>query len=137
VVRHPVGWLPSGRPVLALGDAAITHDPLGAQGANGATIAAALYAERIDEHEGRFDEDWMRATFQRYWEVHGAAAVAFSNALVAMPPPPHLLDVVAAACRSRAVASSLAWAFADPAAAAVLADPVATAAWLATVAADS
>ncbi|WP_143264433.1 styrene monooxygenase/indole monooxygenase family protein, partial [Amycolatopsis kentuckyensis] len=39
VVRRPVGTLPSGAKVLAMGDTAVTNDPIGGQGANMAARA--------------------------------------------------------------------------------------------------
>jgi len=39
-VRKPVGWLSSGKAVMALGDTAITYDPIAAQGANSASKMA-------------------------------------------------------------------------------------------------
>ncbi|NMO55228.1 oxygenase [Actinoplanes sp. TBRC 11911] len=88
-VRHPVGTLPSGAKVLALGDTAVTNDPLAGQGANLAAYAARSYASVILEQGDRaFDEGFMRASFARFWTV-GRYATRFSNDLLA-PPAAHM-----------------------------------------------
>ena len=68
-VRDVVGTLPSGRPVLALGDTAMHLDPIGGQGANNGNKMARNLVECIVERTDRpFDADWMRATFERFWQ---------------------------------------------------------------------
>lgn len=80
VVRSPVGRLPSGRPVLALGDTAMSVDPISAQGANGGNKMARNLAECVGAHGDRpFDEAWMGATFERFWARHGQHGNALSN----------------------------------------------------------
>ena len=46
-VRKPVGVLPSGRVVTALGDTAISYDPIAAQGANSGVKQARHLVESI------------------------------------------------------------------------------------------
>ena len=70
-VRHVVGNLPSGRPVMAVGDTAHSLDPIGGQGANNGNKMARTVVEAIAERpDGPFDADWMRAAHQRFWERH-------------------------------------------------------------------
>jgi 2-polyprenyl-6-methoxyphenol hydroxylase-like FAD-dependent oxidoreductase len=68
-VRHVVGTLPSGRTVMALGDTAHSLDPIGGQGANNGSNMSKVFVDAIVERgDGPFDADWMRATFDRFWE---------------------------------------------------------------------
>ncbi|MFB3105419.1 MAG: hypothetical protein ACE1ZA_10880, partial [Pseudomonadales bacterium] len=70
-VRQVVGTLPSGRNVIALGDTAHALDPIGGQGANNGNKMARNLIECVLEREDRpFDAEWMRGTFDRFWERH-------------------------------------------------------------------
>jgi hypothetical protein len=70
-VRQVVGTLPSGRQVMAIGDTAHSLDPIGGQGANNGNKMVRITVEEIAARgEGPFDDDWMRATFDRFWERH-------------------------------------------------------------------
>jgi 2-polyprenyl-6-methoxyphenol hydroxylase-like FAD-dependent oxidoreductase len=70
-VRQVVGTLPSGRHVMAVGDTAHSLDPIGGQGANNGNKMVRIVVEEIAAREDRpFDADWMRATFDRFWERH-------------------------------------------------------------------
>lgn len=114
VVRHPVGTLPSGRKVLAMGDTAVTNDPVGGQGANMAAHAARSYEEAILANGNRaFDEAFMRDAFARYWKV-AAHATRFTNALLE-PPPPHVMATLDTAQRVPEVAHRFAHLFENPA----------------------
>jgi hypothetical protein len=70
-VRDVVGTLPSGRHVMAIGDTAHSLDPIGGQGANNGNKMVRVVVDSIVEREDRpFDAEWMRATFDRFWERH-------------------------------------------------------------------
>jgi 2-polyprenyl-6-methoxyphenol hydroxylase-like FAD-dependent oxidoreductase len=70
-VRQPAGALPSGRHVMSLGDTAQSLDPIGGQGANnGNKMARNLVECVVERGEEPFDADWMRTTFERFWERH-------------------------------------------------------------------
>ena len=70
-VRRVVGALPSGRHVMAVGDTAHSLDPIGGQGANNGNKMVRVVVEEVVAREDRpFDGDWMRATFDRFWERH-------------------------------------------------------------------
>lgn len=113
VVRRPVAVLPSGRRVLAMGDTAVTNDPVSGQGANLAAYAARTYQEAILAHGDRpFGEEFMRATFAAYW-VRARHATRFSNDLLA-PPPEWVLDTLSAAQALPEVAHRFAALFEDP-----------------------
>ncbi|NBH10527.1 styrene monooxygenase/indole monooxygenase family protein [Amycolatopsis sp. SID8362] len=114
VVRHPVGTLPSGAKVLAMGDTAVTNDPVGGQGANMAARAARAYQEAIVERADRpFDEEFMHDAFARYWR-HARHATRFNNDLLA-PPADHILATLDTAQRIPEVAHRFAHLFENPA----------------------
>jgi 2-polyprenyl-6-methoxyphenol hydroxylase-like FAD-dependent oxidoreductase len=80
LVRRPVGTLPSGRIVTALGDTAISYDPIGAQGANSCVkqarhlVGAIVARERLP-----FDAQWITDTFDDYYTTEAQYASLFSN----------------------------------------------------------
>jgi 2-polyprenyl-6-methoxyphenol hydroxylase-like FAD-dependent oxidoreductase len=70
-VRQVVGTLPSGRNLIALGDTAQSLDPIGGQGANnGNKMARNLVGCIVERENGAFDAEWMRQTFDRFWQRH-------------------------------------------------------------------
>ena len=70
-VRNVVGTLPSGRNVIALGDTAHSLDPIGGQGANNGNKMTRNLVECVLEREDQpFDADWMRRSFDRFWDRH-------------------------------------------------------------------
>jgi hypothetical protein len=112
-VRKPVGWLPSGRPVLGMADAVLLNDPITGQGSNNASKGAAVYLRSILERgEGPFDAIWMQETFERLW-AYAEKVVGWTNALL-LPPPPHVLEVLGAAGQFPAVAHRFANGFDNP-----------------------
>jgi 2-polyprenyl-6-methoxyphenol hydroxylase-like FAD-dependent oxidoreductase len=95
-VRHPVGRLPSGQVVTALGDTAIACDPIAAQGANtGNRMARHLVGAITARGEEPFDETWITETFERFWNEQGQHAVGLSNLLLQPPSPMVLAYLVA------------------------------------------
>ncbi|MBB5104567.1 styrene monooxygenase/indole monooxygenase family protein [Streptomyces spectabilis] len=113
-VRKPVGRLPGGGLVLGVADVVVANDPITGQGSNSASKCAASYLSAIVEHGDRpFDEDWMRATFERYWET-ARHVTKWTNAMLA-PPPEHVLTLLGAAGGLPPVADRFANGFNDPA----------------------
>jgi 2-polyprenyl-6-methoxyphenol hydroxylase-like FAD-dependent oxidoreductase len=56
---------------MSLGDTAHSLDPIGGQGANnGNKMARNLVECVVAREDGAFDADWMRATFERFWQRH-------------------------------------------------------------------
>lgn len=84
-VRRAVGITTNGRPVLALGDTAIAHDPIGAQGAQGGLIQAAQLVAAARSHAGAFDEEWLHDRFEQFWSTRGAAAVLVTRLFLGDP----------------------------------------------------
>jgi hypothetical protein len=113
VVRNPVGTLDSGARVLAMGDTAVTNDPIAGQGANMAAHCAAAYQRTILEQGTEpFDEQFMRRSFDRFWDI-AQHATRFSNDLL-LPPPQHVLATLATAQTVPEVAHRFAHLFNDP-----------------------
>jgi 2-polyprenyl-6-methoxyphenol hydroxylase-like FAD-dependent oxidoreductase len=82
-VRKPVGRLPSGREVMALGDTVMSLDPIAGQGANNGYKQVRTLLECVAEHGDRpFDAAWMTATFERFYSRHGHATYTFNNLLL-------------------------------------------------------
>ncbi|WP_309117903.1 styrene monooxygenase/indole monooxygenase family protein [Saccharothrix sp.] len=112
-VRKPVGVLPSGATVLGLADVVLLNDPITGQGSNNASKCAASYLSSILEHGERpFDRAFMQETFERYWD-YAQYVAAWTNALLA-PPPPHVLDLIGAAGTHPRVARRFVNGFDDP-----------------------
>lgn len=112
-VRKPVATLPSGARVLGLGDAVCLNDPITGQGANNAAKAAAVYFDAIlAQGDAPFDEAWMRATFERFWD-YAQWVVRWTNMML-LPPPPFVLDIMGSAQVLPALAQRIANGFDDP-----------------------
>lgn len=112
-VRKPIGRLPSGRPILGMADVVVLNDPITGQGSNNAAKCAHTYLRAIAERpEGPFDEAWMQATFDRYWDYAGTVT-DWTNALLT-PPPAHVLELLGAAGQDPRVAHRFVNGFDDP-----------------------
>ncbi|MFC3612630.1 styrene monooxygenase/indole monooxygenase family protein [Lutimaribacter marinistellae] len=112
-IRKPVGTLPSGAKVMGLGDAVCLNDPITGQGANNAAKAAAVYLDAILAHGDRpFDEAWMSATFERFWD-YAQWVVRWTNMML-LPPPPFVLDIMGSAQVLPGLAQRIANGFDDP-----------------------
>ncbi|MEV7871546.1 styrene monooxygenase/indole monooxygenase family protein [Streptomyces sp. NPDC088124] len=112
-VRDPVGRLPGGGLVLGVADVVVANDPITGQGSNTAAKCAASYLDSIVGHGDRpFDEAWMRAAFDRFWDV-ARHATKWTNAMLG-PAPEHVLGLIGAGERLRRVADRFANGFDDP-----------------------
>ncbi|WP_033290687.1 flavin reductase [Amycolatopsis jejuensis] len=112
-VRRPVAYLPSGRPVLGIGDAVVLNDPISGQGANLAAHAAGHYLEAVERHDGAFDAAWMNRTFEQFWRGWAQWTVEWTTAMLA-PPRPHVQELLAEAAEVPGIAAAIANAFDDP-----------------------
>lgn len=82
-VREPVARLSSGHLVCAVGDTAMSLDPIGGQGANnGNRMVRNLTSAIVARGERPFDEPWMRRTFESFYAREGKVANAFNNLLL-------------------------------------------------------
>lgn len=112
-VRNPVGRLPGGGVVLGVADVVVANDPITGQGSNSASKCAASYLESIVAHgEGEFDEAWMTATFERYWQT-ARHVTKWTNAMLGAPPE-HVLNLIGAGGALQPVADRFANGFDDP-----------------------
>ena len=84
-VRRAVGITANGHPVLALGDTAISFDPIGAQGAQGGLIQSAQLVAAARDQTGAFDEEWLHDRFEHFWSTRGAAAVLVTRLFLGDP----------------------------------------------------
>ncbi|MFI9625483.1 styrene monooxygenase/indole monooxygenase family protein [Streptomyces sp. NPDC052042] len=113
-VRNPIGRLPSGGLVLGVADVVVANDPVTGQGSNSASKCANTYLDAIIEHGDReFDEAWMQATFDRYWQT-AQHVVKWTNAMLGVPPE-HVLNLIGAGGQFQAIANRFANGFNDPA----------------------
>ncbi|MFF2012891.1 styrene monooxygenase/indole monooxygenase family protein [Streptomyces sp. NPDC058195] len=113
-VRKPIGRLPSGGLVLGVADVVVANDPITGQGSNSASKCANAYLDSIVEHGDRaFDEAWMQATFDRYWDT-AQHVVKWTNAMLGVPPE-HVLNLIGAAGQLQPVANRFANGFNNPA----------------------
>jgi hypothetical protein len=112
-VRKPTGRLPSGKIVLGLADAVCLNDPITGQGSNNASKAARVYMDAIVAHGDRpFDEAFMQATFDKYWD-YAQYVTGWTNALL-QPPPPHVLNIMGSAQAYPVLARRIANGFDNP-----------------------
>ena len=82
-VRHAYGMLPCGKPIMPLGDTAITFDPIGGQGGNCAQRNAKFVSDMvIGRGDAPFDAYWMQQVMDAFWGWHGQAAYSFNNILL-------------------------------------------------------
>ena len=87
-VRKPVAHLPSGKAVMALGDAAISYDPIAAQGANSASKMAHHVLQHIIAREDQpFAAGWMTEMFDAYWDNEAQYMNAFYLGVVGADLP--------------------------------------------------
>lgn len=113
VVRDPVGELPSGGLVLGMADAVVTNDPITGQGSNNASRSASAYlASILARGDQPYDREWMRATFEAYWEV-GKHSAQWTNFMLA-PPPDYLMEVFGAATEHPEIADKFVQIFDQP-----------------------
>jgi 2-polyprenyl-6-methoxyphenol hydroxylase-like FAD-dependent oxidoreductase len=112
-VRHPVAQLPSGGLVLGMADVIVANDPITGQGSNNAARCADTYLQAVLEHGDRpFDREFMQNAAEAYWNKV-AVCTAWTNAMLA-PPPPHVLEILGAAGQFQEVADRFANGFSNP-----------------------
>ena len=88
-VRRPSALLPSGKAIAALGDTAISYDPIAAQGANSGVKQARHLVHRIVARGSEaFDQRWIDETFELFYASHARHAYRFSQILLEPIPAP-------------------------------------------------
>lgn len=112
-VRKPVAMLPSGRPVMGIGDVVVLNDPLTGQGANNASkCARVVYDAIIARGSLPFDAAWMQDTFERYWDM-ARWVVKWTSALL-VPPVEPIPTIMGAATQLPELARDISNAFDQP-----------------------
>ena len=82
-IRRASAVLPSGKAIAALGDTAISYDPIAAQGANsGVKQARDLVNRVVARGTEPFDRQWIDETFELFYASHAQHAYRFSNLLL-------------------------------------------------------
>lgn len=115
VVRAGVGRTASGHPVAALGDTAVTYDPIAGQGAQGGLVQAAALVRKAADHAGPFDEAWLRAAFEEFYADRARAAQLVTRLFLSDPQLSAYGDLFfAAAAGSARFASKLYGLLNDP-----------------------
>ena len=103
-VYKPVAHFPSGRIAMALGDGAITNDPITGTGANDAVrMAVALQQGILERGDRPFSADWMQEVFDGYYDERGRYTLEFSRIMTGPITPPSW-KVLQAAAQSPGVA---------------------------------
>ncbi|GAA2352179.1 alanine-phosphoribitol ligase [Saccharopolyspora halophila] len=101
-INEDYALLDNGRPVVALGDAHAVVDPVVGQGANCASYSAWQLGQTILQ-DPNFDERFCGKVAERRRDrVH--ATSDWTNLMLEVPPPQHLLEMITAMSRERAVA---------------------------------
>lgn len=85
LVRRGVGHTAHGHPVAALGDTAISYDPIAGQGAQGGLVQAAALVHRAAAHDGPFDTAWLTAAFEDFYDHRGRAAQLVTQLFLSDP----------------------------------------------------
>ncbi len=112
-VRRPIARLASGKAVFGMADVVVLNDPITGQGSNNASKCAKVYLDAIKAHGDKpFDEAFMQATFDRYWDF-AQYVTGWTNALL-QPPPPHVLNIMGAAQGIPVLAKRIANGFDEP-----------------------
>lgn len=74
VVRNALGHTASGHRIVALGDTAVSYDPITGQGAQSGFIQAAQFLAAAKDHEGEFDDAWVTNTYNNFLTSRADAA---------------------------------------------------------------
>ena len=112
-VRKPIAHLPSGKAAFGMADTVVLNDPITGQGSNNASKCAKIYLDAILAHGDKpYDQAWMQATFDRYWD-YAQYVTGWTNALL-QPPPPHVLNIMGAAQGIPVLARRIANCFNEP-----------------------
>jgi 2-polyprenyl-6-methoxyphenol hydroxylase-like FAD-dependent oxidoreductase len=85
LVRRGVGHTAGGHPVAALGDTAISYDPIAGQGAQGGLVQAAALVHRAAAHDGPFDTAWLTAAFEEFYDHRGRSAQLVTQLFLSDP----------------------------------------------------
>lgn len=99
--------------ILGMADAVVLNDPIAGQGSNNASKCAKIYMKSILDHGNRdFDLNWMKKTFNDFWE-DAKWSVEWSNMLLTNLPD-YVKSLLFEASRLPEIATMLANSFDSP-----------------------
>lgn len=84
-VHKATGYTTNGHVVAALGDTAISFDPIAGQGAQNVSIQVAALVRAAQTREGPFDAEWITDQFDAHWENHGYGATEVTRLFLGDP----------------------------------------------------
>lgn len=73
-VRRAVARTRNGHAVAAIGDAAVSFDPIGGQGAQNAVVQSVLLIRALKEYNGKITYEWLQDQFDEHWGHRAEAA---------------------------------------------------------------
>ncbi|MGF6881524.1 2-polyprenyl-6-methoxyphenol hydroxylase-like FAD-dependent oxidoreductase [Nocardia sp. GAS34] len=85
VVRSGVGATASGHVVGALGDTAVSYDPIAGQGAQSGLVQAQRLVAAAKAHEGPFDREWLGARYAEFLSARSDAASKVTRLFLSDP----------------------------------------------------
>jgi Styrene monooxygenase A putative substrate binding domain len=96
-VRAGLGRTKSGRVVASLGDTSIAYDPIAGQGAQSGLIQTAIYVDRIADHDGPFDEHWIRESYETFYAQRGAGGELVTRLFLGHPELADVANILVSA----------------------------------------
>jgi 2-polyprenyl-6-methoxyphenol hydroxylase-like FAD-dependent oxidoreductase len=85
VVRAGVGQTAGGHPIAAIGDTAVAHDPIAAQGAQGGLIQVQRLVRAARAHSGPFDAAWLTEQYHGFLAARADAATKVTRLFLSDP----------------------------------------------------
>jgi flavin-dependent dehydrogenase len=84
-VRQAAATTTNGHPIAAIGDAAVSFDPIGGQGAQNAVIQSARLIHALKAHRGKITHEWLRDHFDSHWDYRVEAATEVTRLFLGDP----------------------------------------------------
>lgn len=107
-VRHAVGRTSGGHVVAAIGDTAISFDPIAGQGAQNTVVQIASLVAALRDREGEITEQWLADRFEEHWHARGHGATETTRLLLGDPAYSEHADLLfPASAVSESVAAAL------------------------------
>ncbi|WP_206685308.1 hypothetical protein [Bradyrhizobium uaiense] len=85
MVRRAVARTRNGHAIAAIGDAAVSFDPLGGQGAQNAVVQSVLLIRALKEYKDNVTYEWLQDQFKRHWDNRAEAATEVTRLLLGDP----------------------------------------------------
>lgn len=82
-IRQPVAQVGPASHLLGMADVVVVNDPIAGQGANNAAHCAGIYTKAIlDRGDKPFDPEWMRDTFETFWQTRAQYSTRLTDVLL-------------------------------------------------------